>query len=31
MVARIAREAGQDMSNIFLREVRLRLSVKLKN
>ncbi|CAL8363677.1 unnamed protein product [Lota lota] len=31
MVARIAREAGEDMSNIFLREVKLRLSVKLKN
>ncbi|KAL0994407.1 hypothetical protein UPYG_G00121830 [Umbra pygmaea] len=31
MVARIAREAGQDLSNVFLREVKLRLSVKLKN
>lgn len=31
MVARIAREAGEDMSSIFLREVKLRLSVKLTN
>ncbi|KAG7279367.1 hypothetical protein CRUP_001275 [Coryphaenoides rupestris] len=30
MVARIAREAGEDMSAIFLREVKLRLSVKLQ-
>uniref|UniRef100_A0A8C8GLP5 GTPase Era, mitochondrial n=1 Tax=Oncorhynchus tshawytscha TaxID=74940 RepID=A0A8C8GLP5_ONCTS len=31
MVARIAREAGEDLSTVFLREVKLRLSVKLKN
>ncbi|XP_029923945.1 GTPase Era, mitochondrial [Myripristis murdjan] len=30
MVARIAREAGEDLSRVFLREVRLRLSVKLR-
>uniref|UniRef100_A0A8C8MA33 GTPase Era, mitochondrial n=1 Tax=Oncorhynchus tshawytscha TaxID=74940 RepID=A0A8C8MA33_ONCTS len=30
MVARIAREAGDDLSTVFLREVKLRLSVKLK-
>ncbi|KAM7374742.1 hypothetical protein PAMP_007383 [Pampus punctatissimus] len=29
MVARIAREAGEDLSHIFLREVKLKLSVKL--
>lgn len=31
MVARIAREAGDDLSTVFLREVKLRLSVKVKN
>uniref|UniRef100_A0A3P9AJA5 GTPase Era, mitochondrial n=1 Tax=Esox lucius TaxID=8010 RepID=A0A3P9AJA5_ESOLU len=31
MVARIAREAGEDLSSVFLREVKLRLSVKVKN
>ncbi|KAK0136458.1 GTPase Era, mitochondrial [Merluccius polli] len=31
MVARIAREAGEDMSSLFLKEVKLRLSVKLKD
>ncbi|XP_054482491.1 GTPase Era, mitochondrial [Anoplopoma fimbria] len=30
MVARIAREAGEDLSRVFLREVRLKLSVKLR-
>lgn len=30
MVARIAREAGEDLSQIFLREVKLKLSVKLR-
>lgn len=30
MVARIAREAGEDLSSIFLREVKLKLSVKLR-
>ncbi|XP_062288994.1 GTPase Era, mitochondrial [Scomber scombrus] len=30
MVARIAREAGEDLSQVFLREVRLKLSVKLR-
>lgn len=30
MVARIAREAGEDLSQVFLREVKLRLSVKLR-
>lgn len=30
MVARMAREAGEDLSRIFLREVRLKLSVKLR-
>lgn len=29
MVGRIAREAGEDMSGIFLREVKLRISVRL--
>uniref|UniRef100_UPI0037E85553 GTPase Era, mitochondrial n=1 Tax=Semicossyphus pulcher TaxID=241346 RepID=UPI0037E85553 len=29
MVARMAREAGEDLSRVFLREVRLKLSVKL--
>ncbi|XP_060941700.1 GTPase Era, mitochondrial [Limanda limanda] len=29
MVARIAREAGEDLSQVYLREVRLKLSVKL--
>ncbi|KAM4619717.1 GTPase Era, mitochondrial [Polymixia lowei] len=31
MVARIAREAGEDLGRVYLREVKLRLSVKLKN
>lgn len=31
MVARLAREAGEDLSRVFLREVRLRISVKVKN
>lgn len=31
MVARIAREAGEDLSRVFLREVKLRLSIKLRN
>ncbi|XP_071382055.1 GTPase Era, mitochondrial [Centroberyx affinis] len=31
MVAQIAREAGEDLSRVFLREVKLRLSVKLRN
>ncbi|CAI5644208.1 unnamed protein product [Oreochromis niloticus] len=30
MVARIAREASEDLSRVYLREVRLKLSVKLK-
>ncbi|XP_074467211.1 GTPase Era, mitochondrial [Sebastes fasciatus] len=30
MVARMAREASEDLSRIFLREVRLKLSVKLR-
>ncbi|XP_034406237.1 GTPase Era, mitochondrial [Cyclopterus lumpus] len=30
MVARIAREAGDDLSRVFLREVKLKLSVKLR-
>ncbi|XP_044078833.1 GTPase Era, mitochondrial isoform X1 [Siniperca chuatsi] len=30
MVARIAREASEDLSQVFLREVKLKLSVKLK-
>ncbi|KAM9348410.1 GTPase Era, mitochondrial [Symphorus nematophorus] len=30
MVARIAREAGEDLSRVFLREVKLKLSVKLR-
>lgn len=30
MVARIAQEAGEDLSQVFLREVKLKLSVKLK-
>lgn len=30
MVARMAREASEDLSRIFLREVRLKISVKLK-
>lgn len=30
MVAKIAREAGEDLSRVYLREVKLRLSVKLK-
>ncbi|XP_034746660.1 GTPase Era, mitochondrial isoform X2 [Etheostoma cragini] len=30
MVARMAREAGEDLSHVFLREVRLKLSVKLR-
>ncbi|TDH04691.1 hypothetical protein EPR50_G00135320 [Perca flavescens] len=30
MVARMAREAGEDLSHVFLREVKLKLSVKLR-
>ncbi|XP_061596090.1 GTPase Era, mitochondrial [Cololabis saira] len=30
MVARIAREAGEDLSRVYLREVRLKLSVKIR-
>lgn len=30
MVARIAREAGEDLSRVYLREVKLKLSVKLR-
>lgn len=30
MVARVARETGEDLSRVFLREVRLKLSVKLR-
>lgn len=30
MVARIAREAGEDLSHVFRTEVRLKLSVKLR-
>lgn len=30
MVARIAQEAGEDLSRVFLREVKLRLSVKMR-
>lgn len=30
MVARIAREAGEDLSRIYLRDVRLKLSAKMK-
>ncbi|XP_071316393.1 GTPase Era, mitochondrial isoform X2 [Trachinotus anak] len=30
MVARIAREAGEDLSRIYLKEVKLKLSVKLR-
>ncbi|KAM3601542.1 uncharacterized protein V6R79_014645 [Siganus canaliculatus] len=30
MVARIAQEAGEDLSRVFLRDVKLKLSVKLK-
>lgn len=30
MVARIAQEAGEDLSHILLRNVKLRVSVKLK-
>lgn len=30
MVARIAREAGEDLSRVFLRDVKLKLSVKLR-
>ncbi|XP_022601672.1 GTPase Era, mitochondrial [Seriola dumerili] len=30
MVARIAREAGEDLSHIYLRDVKLKLSVKLR-
>ncbi|XP_068457432.1 GTPase Era, mitochondrial [Clinocottus analis] len=30
MVARVAREAGEDLSRIFLRDVKLKLSVKLR-
>ncbi|XP_029375237.1 GTPase Era, mitochondrial isoform X2 [Echeneis naucrates] len=30
MIARIAQEAGEDLSRIYLREVRLKLSVKLR-
>ncbi|XP_015239128.1 PREDICTED: GTPase Era, mitochondrial [Cyprinodon variegatus] len=31
MVARIAREAAEDLSRVYLREVRLKISAKLKN
>ncbi|XP_029028907.1 GTPase Era, mitochondrial [Betta splendens] len=31
MVARIAQEASEDLSRVYLREVRLKLSVKLRN
>ncbi|KAJ7997075.1 hypothetical protein DPEC_G00225160 [Dallia pectoralis] len=31
MVARIAKEAGEDLSSVFLRVVKLKLSVKVKN
>ncbi|KAM6969795.1 GTPase Era, mitochondrial [Aplochiton taeniatus] len=31
MVARLAREAADDMSRVFLRDVKLRISVKVKN
>ena len=30
-VARIAREAGEDLCHVFRREVKLRLSVKVKS
>lgn len=30
MVAQIAREAGEDLSRVFLREVRLKLTAKLR-
>lgn len=30
MVAKIAREAGEDLSRVYLREVKLKLSVKLR-
>ena len=30
MVGRIAREAGEDLCHVFRREVKLRLSVKVK-
>lgn len=30
MVARIASEAGEDLSRVFLRDVKLKLSVKLR-
>lgn len=30
IVAQIAREAGEDLSQVYLREVRLKLSVKLR-
>lgn len=30
MVARIAREAGEDLSRVYLRDVRLKISAKMK-
>lgn len=30
MVARIAKETGEDLSRVFLRDVKLKLSVKLR-
>lgn len=30
VVARIAKEAGEDLSHVFLRDVRLKLSAKVR-